>query len=100
MSRISADAEYKLKHALASETAGKEMADRGSSEKKVAAFSTSATISTDTAFIAKLKVGDVIVSHKAAANENATVVTDGTLPAGITDAAGVTMAWRSAANPA
>lgn len=62
----------------------------------IVAVSTSATISTDTAFAAALQVGDLVLSHKAAANQQAVVATAGTLPGGITDAAGVTMALRAA----
>ncbi len=63
---------------------------------QIIAMSTSATISTDAAFKAALKIGDQVVSHKAAANENGAVIANGTLPVAITDAAGITFAIRAA----
>lgn len=83
--------------ALADKKAANELIAECNQEKFViVAMSTSATISTDTAFKAALKIGDQVVSNKAASNENGPVVTNGTLPVAITDAAGVTIAYRAA----
>lgn len=83
--------------AMADKRSGVELAAKADQASHVViAQSVSATISTDTAFAAKLKIGDRIVSHKAASNESADVIANGTLPAGITDAAGTTHAWRLA----
>lgn len=83
--------------ALADKKAGNELiAKVNQASHVVVAMSASATVSTDAAFKAALKVGDMVVSHKAAANENGVVIADGTLPVAITDAAGLTLAIRAA----
>lgn len=93
---LSSDAVYRLKTSLTSESAGQEVANKmNQSSHEVIALSASATISTDTAFAAALRIGDRVVSHKAASNESATVIASGTLPAGISDAAGTTLAYRA-----
>lgn len=94
---LSSDTKRRLQIALTLDSAGKEVSDKiDSASHNVVALSLSATISTDTAFAAKLKIGDEVVSWKAASNEFAPVIANGTLPAGISDAAGVTVAIRAA----
>lgn len=94
---LSSNAKQTLIVAMANKRLANELiakVDQASHE--IIAMSLSATISTDAAFAAKLKIGDEVLSHKAASNEFAPVIANGTLPAGITDAAGVTLAIRAA----
>lgn len=94
---LSRNAKERIVIALTSRPVGAEVAAKmDQASHVVIAMSVSATISTDAAFAAKLKIGDRVVSHKAASNESANVAADGTLPAGITDAAGTTLAYRAA----
>lgn len=94
---LSSDTKRRMQISLTSDSAGSELSAKvDQASHVIVAVSVSATISTDTAFAAKLKIGDQVVSHKAAANENAAVIANGTLPAGISDAAGITMAIRAA----
>lgn len=94
---LSSDTQRRMQIALTLDSAGSELSAKvNQASHCVIAMSTSATISTDTAFAAALKIGDTVVSHKAASNESAPVIANGTLPAGITDAAGTTFAWRAA----
>lgn len=94
---LSSNAQYRLKGAMTNDARGQEVIDHlQQASHVIIAMSLSATISTDTAFAAKLKIGDQVMSHKAAANETAAVIANGTLPAGISDAAGITLALRAA----
>lgn len=94
---LSAKTKKRMEVALARRVESNELiAKVEQASHQVVAMSSSATVSTDTAFAAALKIGDRVVSHKAASNESANVIADGTLPAGISDAAGTTIAWRAA----
>lgn len=93
---LSSDTKRRMQISLTSDSAGSELASKvDQASHCVVAMSLSATISTDTAFAAKLKIGDEVVSWKAASNEFAPVIANGTLPAGISDAAGVTVSIRA-----
>ena len=92
---LSTKAVKRFEVAMARRAEADEMVNKiNQSAYAIVAMSTSATISTDTAFAAALMVGDRVVSHKASSNESATVIAAGTLPSGITDAAGTTLAIR------
>lgn len=93
---LSKNAKDTLTVAMANKKYSKEISDKmEQASHVVVALSASATISTDTAFAAALKIGDRVVSWKAASNESANVIANGTLPAGISDAAGTTVALRA-----
>lgn len=94
---LSSDTKRRMQIALTRDEAGSELAAKvDQASHVIVAMSSSATVSTDAAFAAKLKIGDRVVSWKAASNESDDVIANGTLPAGISDAAGTTVAFRAA----